>query len=173
MIYIPWRYVKSWNCVVCGMCCKGYQVVLNFNEWVNIVRSYGVEATQPGINNFYLGKKSDGTCLFLYRLFDKWLCGIQNTKPKACKLWPFKIVSRPKFGRPNEGAYKYGDKDFFVYADPSCIGITWGKPTQEFAYKTLPEFIEVALGSREKQCYSTSRIPYRLKYFKIRGRKIV
>ena len=94
-------------------------------------------------------------------------------KPKACKLWPFKILSRPEFGRPNEASYKYEDRKFFVYVDPACIGIWWGKPTQEFAYRTMPELIEIALGLREKQYYSTSKILYRPQYFRVKGRKIV
>ncbi|MGQ9460408.1 MAG: YkgJ family cysteine cluster protein [Candidatus Bathyarchaeaceae archaeon] len=173
MIPIPWRYLESWNCIACGMCCKGYQVVLGFNEWINLIRTYGVGVTQPGIDKIYLGKKGDGTCLFLYKSFDTWLCGLQNMKPKACKLWPFKVLSRPEFGRPNEAVYKYGDKNFFVYVDPSCIGIRWGKPTQEFTYRTLTELIEIATGLREKQYYSTSRIPYRPQYFRVKGRKII
>jgi len=173
MILIPWRYVESWNCVACGMCCKGYQVVLGFNEWVDIIRKYGVGVTQSDINKFYLGKKGDGTCLFLTKFYDTWLCGLQDMKPKACKLWPFKVLSGPKFGRPDEAIYEDRGRSFFVYVDPACIGIRWGKPTQDFMYKTLPEFIEIALGLREKQYYSTSRIPYRLQYFRVRGRKIV
>lgn len=173
MVPIPWRYVESWSCIACGMCCKGYQVVLGFPEWVNLVRTYGVGVTMPGVNKFYLGKKGDGTCIFLYKFFDKWLCGLQDMKPKACKLWPFKILSRPKFGRPNEAICKYRDKNFFAYVDPSCIGIRWGEPTPEFTYRTLTELVEIATGLREKQYYSMSRIPYRPRYFRVRGRKIV
>jgi len=173
MMPIPWRYVGSWNCVACGVCCKGYQVVLGFNEWVNLIRKYGVGVTRPGVSKFYLGKRDDGTCVFLTRLYDTWLCGLQDMKPKACKLWPFKVLSRPKFGRPNEAHYKYGDREFFVYVDPACIGIRWGKPTQEFTYRTLPEFVEIALGLREKQYHSTSKIPYHPRYFRTRGRKII
>ena len=173
MMPIPWKYVESWNCIACGICCKGYQVVLGFNEWVNLIRTYGVGVTQPGISNFHLGKKSDGTCVFLYKFFDNWLCGLQDTKPKACKLWPFKVLSGPKFGRPNEAVYKYGDKNFFVYVDPSCIGIRWGEPKPEFTYRTLTELVEIATGLREKQYYSTSRISYRPQYFRVRGRKVI
>ena len=173
MTPIPWRYVESWNCVACGICCRGYQVVLGFNEWVNIIRSYGVEVIQPGISKFYLGKKGDGTCLFLYKFFDTWLCGLQDRKPKACKLWPFKILSTPKFGRPKKAVFRYKDRNLFAYVDPACIGIRWGKPTPEFTYRTLTELIEVALGLREKQYYSTSRTPFRPRYLRAIGRKIV
>jgi len=148
-------------------------VVLGFNEWVDIIRKYGVGVTQPSVSKFYLGKKDDGTCIFLTKFYDTWLCGLQDMKPKACKLWPFKVLSRPGFGRPNEAGYKYRDRDFFVYVDPACIGIRWGPPTQGLTHKTIPELVEIALGLREKQLYSTSRIPYRLQYFRTRGRKII
>jgi hypothetical protein len=170
---IPWKYVESWNCIACGICCKEYQVVLGFNEWVNLIRTYGVGVTQPGITSFYLEKKSDGTCVFLHNFFDKQLCLLQGMKPKACKIWPFKILATPKFGKSNEAVYKYRDRNFFVYVDPACIGTRWGKPTQEFMHRILPELIEIALGLREKQYYSTSRITYRPQYFKVEGRKIV
>lgn len=140
---------------------------------MNIIRNYGVEVTQPSVSKFYLGKKGDDTCIFVHKLYDTWLCELQEMKPKACKLWPFKIFSRPKFGRPNEAVYKYRDGNLFVYVEPACIGIRWGNPTQEFTYRTMPEFIEVALGLREKQYYSTAKIPYRPQYFRVRGRKIV
>ena len=158
MTNVPWKYVQGWNCVACGMCCKGYQVVLGFNEWVNITRKFGIGVTHPDINRFYLGKKGDGSCIFLNRFFNTWFCGLQNMKPKACKLWPFKVYSKPKFGKSNEALYKFGDRNFFIYIDSICVGIRWGPPSKELAYKILPEIVEIALGLRKKQNYSTSRI---------------
>jgi hypothetical protein len=52
--------------------------------------------------------------------------------------------------------YNYGDQRLFVYVDPWCKGIHWGNPTQEFMYKTTAELVEIALGMRRKQYYSTS-----------------
>jgi len=158
MVPIPWSYVKSWGCIACGICCKGFDVVLGFNEWVNIVRTYGAGVTEPGISKLYLKRRGDGTCLFLYQLFDVWLCGLQHMKPRACMLWPFKIHDKPKFGRPNEAAYNYRDRKLFIYVEPSCIGIRWGTPTPELVHKTIPELIEIALGLREKQYYSTANL---------------
>lgn len=172
MIPLPWRYVASWNCIACGMCCRGFRVTVGFNEWMRIVKAYGFGVTEPGINKFYLRRRSDGSCVFLYKLYDMGFCGLQHMKPKACKLWPFKVLDRPKYGRPNEAFYKYGDRKFFIYADPSCMGIRWGSPTQEFAYGTVTEVVEIALGLREKQYYSTSRMPYRSWYFKVRGKVV-
>jgi hypothetical protein len=77
-------------------------------------------------------------------------------KPIACKLWPFKISNKPKWGRPNEALYSHNGMKLYVYVDPSCAGIRWGNPNQEFANSVLPEFVDLALGQRRKQYYSTA-----------------
>ena len=154
---VPWQRVKSWNCITCGICCREFDVILTFWEWANIIRKFGASAIKPSVTRLCLGKKSDGTCVFLYNSSGSWLCALQQSKPKACKLWPFKILEQPRYDRDKEAIYQYGDKDFFVYVDPSCLGITWGIPTKRFISETLPEFIEIALRKREKQFYSTCR----------------
>ena len=173
MIPVSWRNVKSWNCIDCGACCRDYQIVLDFNEWVKIVRNYGVEATKPGLSKLYLRKKSDGTCIFLTKLGDTFLCRIQHMKPKTCKIWPFKIFFRHKFGIPREALCRHRDRNSFVYVDPTCLGLRWGKPSQEFKYRILTEFIEIAAGLRENQFHSTSKIQYRPHPYAFRGRKLV
>lgn len=170
---VPWRYVESWNCIACGACCRGYEVFLSFPEWLNIVRSYGVGVTQPSISKFHLTRRSDGSCIFLCKYFDQWLCGLQHMKPTACKLWPFKILSRPKFGRANEALYDYRERNLYVYVDPACIGVRWGSPAQGFMHKTMTEIVDIALGLQEKQYYSTSKTPYRPAFFRTRGRKVI
>jgi hypothetical protein len=77
-------------------------------------------------------------------------------KPKACQLWPFKILTEPQFGHQNEATYKYGESRLFVYADPMCSGIKYGMPTTEFAEYTLKEFVEIATGRRSNQFKTTS-----------------
>jgi len=94
-------------------------------------------------------------------------------KPLACKIWPFKIFLDPKFGSPNEALYRYRDRNFFVYVDPACTGLSWGKPTPEFKYKKLPEFIDVAMGILKKQLYSTSKIKFQPNPYIFRGRNII
>jgi Fe-S-cluster containining protein len=158
MLPVPWRYVQNWNCTACGLCCKGFEVVLDFPEWINVVKNYGMEFTQPGISRFYLNKKSDDSCVFLYNFYGKWLCGLQHMKPIACKLWPFKISDTPKYGRPKEAVYNYGEKKLYVYVDPLCSGFQWGKPNQSFFKETLSEFVNLALGASRKQLYSTSQL---------------
>jgi len=171
MLPLPWRYIASWDCVGCGRCCRDYDVVLRFDEWVNIVRTYGVVFTEPRIDRLYMKRREDGTCVFLYKFFDRWLCGLQFTKPRACKLWPFKIYAEPKYGRPKEAVFSHGEDKFFVYVDPACEGISWGTPTQEYMHKTLPEFVEIGLGVRNEQRYSTSKIPYQPAYVRAKERQ--
>jgi len=158
MLPVPWRYVESWNCLACGLCCKGFDVVLDFPEWINIVKAYGVDYTQPGISRFYLKRKTDGTCVFLGNYYGNWLCSLQHMKPMACKLWPFKISDKPKYGRPNEARYNTANIKLYIYVDPSCAGLRWGNPSPEFMHTILPEFVDLALGQRLKQFYSTARL---------------
>jgi len=156
---IPWSYIKSWTCFECGECCKRYVVKLTFREWLNIVHRFGVGVTISSTTGFYLKRRIDGRCVFLYKASDRWLCGIQDMKPIACKLWPFRILKKPKFGHEDEASFMYRGRRFFIYVDPACRGITWGSPSADFISKTLPEFIDISLGLRKRQRYSTSPFP--------------
>ena len=158
MLPIPWRYVESWNCNSCGLCCKGFDVVLDFPEWMNIVKTYGVDYTIPGLSRLYLRRKTDGTCVFLQNYYGGWLCSLQHMKPMACKLWPFKVSNSPRYGRAQEAAFNYKGRRFFLYVDPFCPEIKWGKPSSQMISLVIPEFVEIALGLREKQVYSTSGV---------------
>ena len=152
---VPWRRISHWRCNTCGACCKGYSVVLNFSEWLYIVKKFGIEYTSSSINRFFLGKKTDRSCIFLRETPNMSLCGLQQTKPLACRLWPFKILHKPKYGFPNQAAYYYGNQKLFVYADSACNGLTFGTPTKEFTRYVIPEFIEMVYGKRQRQFKST------------------
>jgi len=117
MLYVPWRYIADWKCYACGQCCKAYSTVLNFHEWLKIIKNYGVETTVSGLNKLFIKKRNDGSCVFLYCLSDMHLCGLQHMNPKACKLWPFKILGSPDFGYANEASYHHGEGRLFVYID--------------------------------------------------------
>jgi len=153
---LPWSEVSSWHCNSCGICCKNYAVVLGFPEWLNIVKNFGVEYTAPTISKFSMRRRLDGTCVFLRKVVDSSFCSLQHMKPQACKLWPFKVLSKPKFGSASRAVYHYQAQRLFIYADPVCPGLRRGVPTQEFAYSVIPEFIEIALGVRQKQLRTTS-----------------
>ncbi len=160
MLFVPWRYISDWRCLACGNCCKSYSVVLSFPEWLSLVKNYGVEKTIPSLNRLLIRRRGDGSCLFLYRFSATHFCALQKTKPKACKLWPFKILSKPKYGYPYQAAYRNGDDRFFIYADYNCSGLTYGEPSPEFANHTLREFVEIASGQRRDQTKTTGRIDH-------------
>jgi Fe-S-cluster containining protein len=158
MIFVPWRYIADWKCNKCGLCCKAYSVVLNFQEWLRIVRNYGVEATTSGLDKLFIKRKSDGSCAFLHNFSNMHLCGLQQMKPKACKLWPFKIVNKPLYGYADDAVYNYGENRIFVYADSACSGLKYGNPTREFSNLVLKEFTEIALNFRVGQYKTTGDI---------------
>lgn len=156
MRIVPWSRVRSWRCNACGICCRHYDVVLKFPEWLNIVKNFGVKYTAPGLNTFFLRRRADGSCAFLHDAPNASFCGLQPAKPLACKLWPFKVLDKPKFGNPNNAVYNYGNRRLFIYVDPACTGLRFGVPSQEFVYSVIPEFIEIACGVRRRQFKTTA-----------------
>jgi len=168
MLFVPWRYIADWRCNACGQCCRAYSVVLNFPEWFKIVKNYGVDKTVSGLNKLFIKRRSDGSCVFLYHLPNMYLCGLQNMKPKACKLWPFKVLSKSEFGYVNEAAYHYGGGKLFIYADSTCSGLRYGTPTWEFTSQTLKEFIEIALGFRSEQYKTTGDLVFLQPYVQLK-----
>jgi len=132
--------------------------VINFHEWLSIVKNFGVEKTASGLDKLYIKRGNDGSCAFLLGFPYGYSCGLQHMKPKACKLWPFKILSNPKFGCAEEAAYNYGENRLFIYLDLMCNGIRYGEPTWEFGKYTVREFAEIALGIRDNQVRTTAKM---------------
>jgi Fe-S-cluster containining protein len=158
MQFVPWRCIADWKCTACGYCCKLYSVVLKFPEWLSIVKTFGVETTVAGIDRLYIKRADDGACAFLCRFGNTYSCGLQHMKPGACKLWPFKVLSEPKYGQANQALFDYGGNKLFIYADSMCSGLRYGSPTWEFSFSTLREFVELALGTRQAQCKTTRNL---------------
>lgn len=158
MQFIPWRYIADWRCNGCGECCKHYSVVITFHEWLHIVKNYGVENTVSGLDKLYLHRRGDGSCTFLGSFSNMYHCTLQHMKPRACQLWPFRILKEPRFGYPNEAVYPFGAEKLFVYADPMCNGLRIGTPTYDFAGSVLKEFVEIAAGLRSSQLKTTSNL---------------
>ena len=156
MRFIPWQCLADWKCTACGYCCKMYSVVIGFPEWLRIVKAFGVEKTVAGLDKLYIKKLDDGSCSFLCRFANIHYCGLQNMKPDACKLWPFKVLLEPKYGQERQAAFNYGGRQLFIYADTTCSGLRYGNPTWEFNKQTLREFAELAVGARQTQ-YKTTR----------------
>ena len=168
MLFVPWRYIADWRCVACGNCCRSYSVVLSFPEWLKIVKNYGVDKTVSGLDKLFIKRRSDGSCTFLCRLSNTHLCGLQHMKPKSCKLWPFKVLSKPKYGHANQAVYNYGGDEFFIYADSTCSGLIYGRPREKFANHILHEFVEIALGRRNDQFRTTANIGFSQSYARFR-----
>jgi len=120
---------------------------------------YGFGIVGQDVNGFYLRKTLDDQCPFLYKSIGGWACWLQNIKPIACKLWPFRICDTPRYGRRDEAYFNYKTQEFYVYVYPQCPGIVLGKPSRWFTYRTLPEFLNIRLGLQREQFYSTSNLP--------------
>jgi Fe-S-cluster containining protein len=153
--FVPWRQIASWRCTACGDCCKDYSVVLNFTEWLTIAQIFGAENVVRGLDKIFLRRLVDGRCAFLCQLVGTSLCGLQNMKPDACKLWPFKVLTEPRYGEPNQAVFNYAGKKLYVYADSNCAGLRYGDPAWDFSAVTLKEFADIALGNCKMQKNST------------------
>jgi hypothetical protein len=46
---------------------------------------------------------------------------------------------------------------FYIYLDPDCEGIVFGKPSERFLKQILPEVVQIGLGQRWKQKFTTSK----------------
>jgi Fe-S-cluster containining protein len=160
MQFIPWQNIADWHCKACGYCCKLYTVVINFQEWLNIVQRFGVGTTVTGLDRLYIKRCSDGTCSFLCNQSNRYYCALQNMKPEACKIWPFKVLTEPKYGSPNEAAFDYGKIRLYIYVDNMCSGLSYGVPSWDFRYRKVPEFAELALGVRNVQHHATGRLGF-------------
>ncbi len=160
MRFVPWQNIADWKCIACGYCCKLYSVVLGFPEWFRIVKTFGIEKTAAGLDKLYIKRAEDGSCSFLCNFGNMCYCGLQNMKPEACKLWPFKVLSKPKYGQASQAVFNYIGRKLFIYADTMCSGLRYGSPTWEFNYLTLREFAELALGARQTQTKTTSDLAF-------------
>ena len=123
---------------------------------MSITKTFGNETTVSGLDRFYIKRASDGSCAFLCNDSNNYHCGLQNAKPEACKIWPFKVLSEPKYGEPNQALYEYGGIRLYIYGDRMCCGLRLGTPTWDFRFKTIKEFTEISLGIRQVQ-YKTTR----------------
>lgn len=160
MQFVPWRNIADWHCKGCGYCCKLYGVVLNFPEWLKISQTFGVENTVTGLNRFFIKRGSDGSCAFLRNNAFNYSCMLQDMKPDACKLWPFKVLSQPKYGEAKQAVFNYGKAQLYVYADTMCSGLSYGMPSWDFEHVKVKEFVDLALGLRQQQHKTTRSVDF-------------
>jgi Fe-S-cluster containining protein len=156
---MPWRAVKSWGCVRCGECCR-LTVQLTVREWLDLTRRYGNLIIEQMLGGFYLRKTVDNQCPFLAKTRYGWLCNLQrrDAKPLACRMWPFKLLDNPKYGRANDAYFDYRNQHYFIYVVPNCPGVTLGLPSEGFIQKTLPEIVDIRMGLQRTQHFSTARL---------------
>lgn len=154
---IPWSEVSSWACNACGKCCVGYRVPLKADEYARIARVFGHRVVEFGLGKVYLKHGDGNRCIFQKPSMGRWICSLQGMKPLACKLFPFRVHSKPVYSRGDGSMYTYNGRTFHVYVDPDCEGLVPGKPSHRFQYQVLPEMIHIGMGMRFKQRFTTSK----------------
>ncbi|MEM2842258.1 MAG: YkgJ family cysteine cluster protein [Candidatus Bathyarchaeia archaeon] len=154
---IPWRKVSFWLCSACGKCCIKFNVPLTITEYAKIMNRFGDAVIELDFGKAYLKKNpATGRCIFQKWRNGKWICGIQEIKPLACKLWPFIILNKPKM---DEALFTYIGEKFYIYLDKHCPEVKIGKPTNYLTNKVLPEIVKLSLNEKFKQVYSTALLP--------------
>jgi len=153
--FIPWSKVESWSCKACGECCKWFNIPLTLHEYAKIGQIYGRQAFALGLGKVYLRKRVDERCIFQFRLGERWLCGLQAEKPYVCRMWPFTVSRNPIYGRSQEARWEGPYGRTYIYADPRCLMITFGRPSNYLLNKVLPEFVDMAFGKKMLQEHST------------------
>jgi len=155
---IPWTEVHNWSCVACGRCCHGYRVPLKLDEYAKVAQIYGTGVLEFGLGKVYLKNNRGNRCVFQRPTApDRWICSLQGIKPMACKLFPFRIHSKPVYKRGDTSGFQYGRRNFYVYMDPDCRGVEIGKPSPRFRDGILPEIVQIGIGERVKQKFTTSK----------------
>jgi len=153
---VPWRRIQNWACAGCGECCR-LQVQLTTAEWIELSKTYGYGMVAQNIDGFFINKTVEGWCPFLYRVMGGCGCGLQQTKPLACKLWPFRISDYPRHGFKEEAAFQHNGNTFYVYGIPFCSGFRYGTPSEHFVKDVVPEFLDMRTGYRRNQVFSTRK----------------
>ena len=104
---IPWSEVSSWSCVACGNCCVGYSVPLKADEYARVAQRYGFDVVDFGLGKVYLKRGQNNRCVFQRPSMGRWICSLQGIKPLACKLFPFRIHSKPIYSKGDGSTIKY------------------------------------------------------------------
>lgn len=156
-MYLPWSRVSDFRCYACGLCCYRFQIPLKPQEALSIERLFGPGYVTSVAGKLYIRKEEGGPCPFLVERNGKLVCHLQDLglKPKACKLWPFRIYHKPEYGRAEEAYFSHRLGSFYVYVDQRCPGIKLGRPKPRLI-KTIEEAVEIWLGARSNQLLTTA-----------------
>ncbi len=127
------------------------------DEMVMVSNQYGPNVLEYGLGKAYLRNQSNGRCVFQRPLMGRWICTLQGTKPTACRLFPFRLHSKPIYKGGDNARVQIGDKTYYLYMDPDCQGIVLGQPTERFRNEIVPEIVRIGMGLPVKQRYTTSK----------------
>ncbi len=165
-LYLPWSRVSDFTCYACGLCCYRFRIPLKPHEALSIARTFGPTYVESIAGKQYIRKREGEACPFLIEDNGMGLCYLQSLgmKLSACKIWPFKIYRNPEHGRGEEAYYSHRLGEFYVYVDQRCPGIKLGKPTPRLL-KTVEEAVEVWIGVKRDQIYTTASLPSLIKKF--------
>ena len=112
-------------------------------------------------DHFFIKRVGDGSCAFLCNDANNYYCGLQNMKPEACKIWPFKVFSEPKYGEAKTGSLRLPRHAIVRLWRHHVQRLALRRAHMGFPALTVKEFTEIALGVREMQCKSTRPVAYR------------
>ena len=150
VVLLPWRMVKTWECLMCGVCCEKFVVPLTQEEVIRLTMKYGPFVVYKGSRRPTL-MRINGRCVFL----KNGKCSIQEDKPKACKLWPFHVYDKPlRIEDRNLADYEFLGETYYIYLDSDCYGINQGSTPVE---SILPEVMSIKLGLLKDQILTTGR----------------
>ena len=158
MAPIPIGRIRSWTCLACGMCCRVFRVALTPYEYAKLSTIFGPWCVDVDEFGNPCLRKVGGRCVFQT---EEGLCGLQplGLKPLACKVWPFRVLKRPKYGHPQEALFVYGGKRYYVYVNSMCSGVNRGDPRK--LPLVVSEVIRILKRPSTPQRYSTSNIALR------------
>ncbi|MEM3478122.1 MAG: YkgJ family cysteine cluster protein [Archaeoglobaceae archaeon] len=147
-MHVPWRLVASWHCEACGVCCTQYRVRLRTYEFLKLKHT-GLVEEKAG--RFFI-KKIGKYCPFQFGT----LCSLGNSKPIACKVYPFST-----FKKGDElASFEFEGEEFFVYVDKFCKNVRLKedvKPSQIVA-REIVEALEILTGKRTEMNLLTAKL---------------
>lgn len=147
-MHVPWRFVASWHCEACGVCCTRYRVRLRAYEFLKLRHTSFVEEKA---GRFFI-KKLGKHCPFQIGN----LCSLGNSKPIACKLYPFSILKKGE----ELASFEFEGEEFFVYVDNFCKNVVLKKDTKpsQIVAREIEEAIEILIGKRTQLDLLTARL---------------
>uniref|UniRef100_A0A7J2TG38 YkgJ family cysteine cluster protein n=1 Tax=Archaeoglobus fulgidus TaxID=2234 RepID=A0A7J2TG38_ARCFL len=147
-MHVPWRLVASWHCDACGICCTRYRVRLRTYEFLKL-RKTGFVEEKAG--RFYI-KNIGKFCPFQ----NGNLCSLGNSKPVACKLYPFSILKKGD----ERASFEFEGEEFFVYVDTFCKNVKLKSDLRpsKIVEKEIIEALEILTGKRSDLNLLTAKI---------------